>query len=73
MDEDRWTVLSGTVIELKPNFDCIVLLETGEQVRARIPKETVRGMFRIVPGDRVRVEIRKQGQYVIRGFETQEC
>jgi translation initiation factor IF-1 len=72
MDEARWTVLIGTVIELKPNFNCIVHLETGEQVRARIPKATAQRMFRVLPGDRVQVEIREKGQYVIRGFETQK-
>lgn len=61
--------LAGVVAEMGPNLDCVVKLDSGAEVMARIPKRTARLMFQIVPGDRVVVEVRGAGGYTVLGHE----
>jgi translation initiation factor IF-1 len=69
MSDAERPVLLGTVVELGPNLDCSVRLDSGEMVRARIPRRTARLMFRVVAGDRVRVEVRGPKSSVVLGHE----
>lgn len=45
-----------------------VRLDDGEELEARVPATTARHLFRIVPGDRVRVSFRDPKQPRIVGF-----
>jgi translation initiation factor IF-1 len=47
----------------------LVQLLNGSEVVARVPKRTARVMFRIVPGDRVRVIERLPGEFRVLGFD----
>jgi translation initiation factor IF-1 len=69
MSDVECPVLFGTVIELRPNLCCSVRLDSGEVVQARIPRRTARLIFRVVPGDRVRVELRSQDSFEVIGHE----
>lgn len=62
-------MLSGVIVEMGPNWDCRVRLPSGELVMARIPRHVARLMFRVLPGDRVAVEQRGAGKYVVLGHE----
>jgi len=60
----------GTILQMGPNsFECGVRLDSGEEVKARVPKQTFRLMFRIAPGDRVKVGLGRSGKYVVLGHE----
>ena len=60
---------TGMIIEFLLSLGCRVQLDSGEMVSAHVPKRTARGMFRIVPGDRVRVKSTNSAEYVVLGFE----
>jgi translation initiation factor IF-1 len=62
-------ILSGEIVEVEPNLPCQVRLVSGEQVPTRIPHHIARLMFRVVPGDRVAVEQRGAGSFVVHGHE----
>jgi translation initiation factor IF-1 len=62
-------VLFGVVVEMGPNLDCSVRLDSGAVVAAHIPRRTARAMFRVVPGDRVRVEARGRESLVVLSHE----
>ncbi len=49
------TGAAGAIVAMGPNLACRIRLDSGEEVVARIPRSVARLMFRIVPGDRVRV------------------
>jgi translation initiation factor IF-1 len=61
--------LAGVIAEVGPGFACKVRLATGEVVPARIPHHVARLMFRVRPGDRVAVEQRAAGSFVVLGHE----
>jgi translation initiation factor IF-1 len=69
MSEVERSVLCGAVVEVGPHLGCSVRLDSGAVVQARIPRRTARLMFRVVPGDRVRVEIRGPESFVVLGHE----
>ena len=69
MSSDERPAVSGVVVGMGPNFACSVRLDSGEVVRARIPRPTARLMFRVAPGDRVRVEAHGPGSFVVLGHE----
>jgi len=47
----------GTVVEAQPNAMFIVKLENGHQILAHISGKIRMNFIRILPGDRVRVEL----------------
>jgi len=47
----------GTVLEAQPNAMFIVKLENGYEVLAHIPGKIRMNFIRILPGDRVKVEL----------------
>lgn len=59
--------LIGTVEQFGPNLECSVRLDSGELVPARIPKRVARMMWRVVPGDRVRLKLLEPGDHVVLG------
>ena len=61
--------LGGVIAEMGLGFACKVRLASGEAVPARIPRHVARLMFRVVPGDRVAVEQRSPGPFVVLGHE----
>jgi translation initiation factor IF-1 len=63
------SVVAGTIVGMEPNLFCSVLLDTGEQVQACIPKQTARLMFRIVVGDRVLIKSKPQKIWLVLGHE----
>jgi translation initiation factor IF-1 len=69
MSDGERPILFGAVIELRPNLACSVHLDSGEVVQARIPRRTARLMFRVVSGDRVRVEVCSRESFVVLGHE----
>ncbi len=69
MGEHAKAVWAGVIEEISPDLSCVIRLDSGEQVHARIPRHTARLMFRIVPGDRVAVESRGSGSFSILGHE----
>jgi translation initiation factor IF-1 len=62
-------VVPGAVVEMGPNLDCSVRLDSGDVVRALIPRRTARLMFRVVPGDRVWAQACGEGPFVVLGHE----
>ena len=60
---------TALVLEQKNGPYFHVQLEDGSQVIARVPKRTLREMFAIRPGDRLRVIERVVGEYRILGFD----
>ena len=49
--------LEGEVIEAKPNAMFLVKLENGHQIMAHISGRMRKFYIRILPGDRVRIEV----------------
>lgn len=49
--------LEGEVIEAKPNAMFLVKLENGHQIMAHISGRMRKFYIRILPGDKVRVEV----------------
>ena len=47
----------GTVVEAQPNAMFIVELENGHQIQAHISGKIRMNFIRIMPGDKVRVEL----------------
>lgn len=69
MSEAKRPVLSGAMVELWPNLGCLVRLDSGEVVLARIRKRTTRRMFRLVSDDRVRLQARGPQPFIVLGHE----
>jgi translation initiation factor IF-1 len=69
MDQAEAQVAVGAVTEVGPNLLCRVRLDAGGEVPARIPGRIARLMFRVVPGDRVRVRADGTGGYAVLGHE----
>jgi translation initiation factor IF-1 len=70
MDEPEQKLAFGTVIDLAPDLRCRVRLDDGRDISAIVRRKVAREMFRIVPGDRVQVQIRA-GRFQMVGFERQ--
>ena len=49
--------VEGTVVEVLPNTNFIVVLENGHKVHARISGKLRMNYIRILPGDKVTVEL----------------
>ena len=47
----------AVIVAHRDNFRFLVRLEDGREVLASVPRCIARDMFRIVPGDRVRVQL----------------
>jgi len=58
----------GEVIELSPNLECRIRLDSGTEIRAQIRRQVARRMFRVVPGDRVRVRLLEPSCSEVTGF-----
>jgi translation initiation factor IF-1 len=61
--------LVGEIVAVGPNLACQVRFASGEQITARISRHTARLMFRVAPGDRVAIEQRGAGRFVVLGHE----
>ena len=57
MNETPNVIAQGSILEVDANLRCQVPLDDGSEVSAMIPRNKARAMFRIVPGDRIRVQI----------------
>jgi translation initiation factor IF-1 len=60
--------VAGTITTVGPNLACRIRLDLGAEVAACIPRRTARHMFRVVPGDRVRVQADGDG-FIVLGHE----
>ena len=47
----------GTVVDAQPNAMFVVKLETGHEVRAHVSGKIRMNFIRILPGDKVKVEL----------------
>jgi len=56
-EKERGIVLEGEVVEALPNGMFRVKLETGQEVLAHIAGKLRVNFIRILPGDRVKVEL----------------
>ncbi|NPA33232.1 MAG: translation initiation factor IF-1 [Aquificae bacterium] len=56
-EKERGIVLEGEVVEALPNGMFRVKLDTGQEVLAHIAGKLRVNFIRILPGDRVRVEL----------------
>jgi translation initiation factor IF-1 len=65
---DNVEPVPGVVVEMGPNFFCRVRLDSGDEVRALIPKRVARDMYRVIPGDRVLVRLAASGRSRVTGF-----
>jgi translation initiation factor IF-1 len=72
MNHGERQVVIGVILRAGPNFDCSVRLDSGDVVRARIPRRNARPMFRVVPGDRVRIHAPGPESFVVLGHERQD-
>lgn len=57
MQKEEVIQMEGTVVTALPNTTFTVKLETGHQVHAHVAGRLRKHYIRILPGDRVRVEI----------------
>lgn len=57
MSKEEMIELEGEVIEAKPNAMFLVKLENGHQIMAHISGRMRKFYIRILPGDKVRVEV----------------
>jgi len=57
MSKEEMIELEGEVIEAKPNAMFLVKLENGHQIMAHISGRMRKFYIRILPGDRVRIEV----------------
>ena len=57
MQKEEVITLEGTVVTALPNTTFTVELENGHQVLAHVSGRLRKNWIRILPGDRVRVEI----------------
>ena len=67
-DSER-PIVCGAIVELGPGSTCRVRLDADGEVSACIPRQIARLMFRVVPGDRVRVQPWGSGGYIVLGHE----
>jgi translation initiation factor IF-1 len=58
----------GVVLEMRPGLECRIRLDTGSEVSAVIPRQVARRMFRVVPGDRIRIRLSEPGCSRVVGF-----
>lgn len=58
----------GVVVEMLPNFECRIRLNSGIEVSAIIPRQVARRMFRVAAGDRVRIRLAEPGCSQVAGF-----
>ena len=56
-EKEKGIILEGEVIEALPNGNFKVKLETGQEVLAHIAGKLRVNFIRILPGDRVKVEL----------------
>ena len=57
MSKEEMIELEGEVIEAKPNAMFLVKLENGHQIMAHISGRMRKFYIRILPGDKVRIEV----------------
>lgn len=57
MSKEEMIELEGEVVEAKPNAMFLVKLENGHQIMAHISGRMRKFYIRILPGDRVRIEV----------------
>jgi translation initiation factor IF-1 len=69
LSKHRKTQHAGAIKSVGANLSCVISLDSGNEIQARIPRHTARLMVRAVPGDRVVVESRKPTTYVVLGHE----
>jgi translation initiation factor IF-1 len=69
MGDTKEPILCGAIVQFGPDLLCKVRLDNAEDVQAHLPKNTARLMFRLAPGDRVKVGIGRLGEYVVLGHE----
>jgi len=56
-EKEKGIILEGEVVEALPNGNFKVKLETGQEVLAHIAGKLRVNFIRILPGDRVKVEL----------------
>lgn len=59
---------AGVLVEVGAGLVCRVRLDSGSEVSAIIPRQVARRMFRVVPGDRVRIRLLEPGCSQVVGF-----
>ena len=57
MSKEDIIEVDGTVVEALPNAECIVELENGHKLHAHISGKLRMNFIRILPGDKVKLEL----------------
>lgn len=57
MSKDDVIEVEGTIVEKLPNAEFIVELENGHKINGHISGKLRKNFIRIIPGDKVRVEM----------------
>ena len=57
MSRESEAPLAGSVVEERPNAVYVVALEKGRKVLAHLAGQVERNFVRLIPGDRVEVEL----------------